>query len=54
MDGPEGAVDERRVPESLPIGELVPLVAVQLKTAGLWRDDYETTSVSGWRKRWIC
>jgi glutamyl-tRNA synthetase len=28
--------------KALPIDELVPLVAVQLKTAGLWRNDYET------------
>ena len=28
--------------KALPIDELVPLVAGQLKTAGLWRDEYET------------
>src|SRR6185503_3710373 len=28
--------------KALPIDELLPLVAVQLKTAGLWSDEYET------------
>jgi glutamyl-tRNA synthetase len=34
--------------KALPIAELVPLVAGQLKAAGLWRDDYETD-----RREWL-